>query len=103
MAGKVDDLSAMFERHVRENSPRRGGERKIAIALIQDVDGDFAIVKVERGVGTKVLGWLKDEDAADEFADMVEAMASGRAQCLASAESSVMKEVFDGLQEQGRD
>lgn len=76
--GKVEELAKLFNESMAKSKPKT---KKMAIALMEDDDGDFAIVKVDGSGYVKVLGWITGEDNAQEFSQLLNLMTSGEATC----------------------
>lgn len=105
---RMDDrgkgLDALFRQHGGERDRRRQRRaRKVAIAMIQDPDGDYALLRVRMDEGeedVKVLGWLKDEESARELAELVDALGNDEASVEVvggASESQVIESALNAM------
>ena len=79
------------------------GSRKVALAIIKDSDGDLALLRVNLGVDGDVqdvrcLGWIKDDECADELRDIVLGLQRGD---LAAAQGVDARKLAEKLMEGG--
>ena len=82
MTDRGKGLSELFGESAQQQPKKDVRTERCALMIVEDDDGDFALVKVdrERGDKTTVLGWLKDRECAEELASIIMSIVEGGAE-----------------------
>ena len=87
MTDRKDGLDALFERHSKMARGSVAKATRMALLIIKDSDGDYALVEADvDGDDVEVLAWMRDAEAADELARVLASLASGNAECMQPSE-----------------
>ena len=97
--GKAEELSEIFSK--RNRGDDGDGGDKFALAIMQDADGDFALIKVRGDGDLKLLGWMKDRECAEELARVINLIGTNGATCSIGTGKDIEEAFRNGIRKSG--